>query len=84
MNRLYLASFLLFLSIGCETPQQVITPTFPTHSEQINLNRIKMITKSEAVHTDSKDGKKPLAQEPGVSVEYSENKIPFIQLDFIF
>lgn len=84
MNRLYLASFLLFLSIGCETPQQVITPTFPTHSEQINLNRIKMITKSEAVHTDSKDGKKPLAQEPGVSVEYSENKIPFIQLDLFF
>lgn len=70
--------------MGCETPQQVITPTFPTHSEQINLNRIKMITKSEAVHSESKDGKKPLTQEPGVSVEYSENKIPFIQLDLFF
>lgn len=84
MNRLYVIPFLLLLSFGCETPQQVITPTFPTHSEQINLNRIKMITKSEAVHTESKDGKKPLAQEPGVSVEYSENKIPFIQLDLFF
>lgn len=84
MNRFYLVSFLLLLSFGCETPQQVITPTFPTHTEQINLNRIRMITKSEAVHSESKEGKKPLAQEPGVNVEYSENKIPFIQLDLFF
>ncbi|EMY69024.1 hypothetical protein [Leptospira vanthielii] len=84
MNRLYFVSFLLLLSFGCQTPQQVVTPTFPTHTEQINLNRIKMITKSEAVHTDSKEGKKPLTLEPGVSVEYSENKIPFIQLDLFF
>lgn len=57
MNRLFFLSFLLLLSLGCETPQQVITPTFPTHSEQINLNRIKMITKSEAVHSESKEEK---------------------------
>ncbi|PJZ81755.1 hypothetical protein [Leptospira meyeri] len=84
MNRLFFFSFLLLLSLGCETPQQVITPTFPTHSEQINLNRIKMITKSEAVHSESKEEKKPLVKEPGVSVDYSENKIPFIQLDLFF
>ncbi|MCG6140485.1 hypothetical protein [Leptospira mtsangambouensis] len=84
MNRLFFLSFLLLLSLGCETPQKVITPTFPTHSEQINLNRIKMITKSEAVHSESKEEKKPLAKEPGVSVDYSENKIPFIQLDLFF
>ncbi|EKJ86784.1 hypothetical protein [Leptospira meyeri] len=84
MNRLFFLSFLLLLLLGCETPQQVITPTFPTHSEQINLNRIKMITKSEAVHSESKEEKKPLVKEPGVSVEYSENKIPFIQLDLFF
>ncbi|TGL15597.1 hypothetical protein [Leptospira meyeri] len=84
MNRLFFLSFLLLLSLGCETPQQVITPRFPTHSEQINLNRIKMITKSEAVHSESKEEKKPLVKEPGVSVDYSENKIPFIQLDLFF
>lgn len=84
MNRLYFVSYLLLFTIGCQTPQQVITPTFPKHTEQINLNRIKMITKSEAVPSESKDTKKPLAQEPGVSIEYSENKIPFIQLDLFF
>ncbi|TGL85545.1 hypothetical protein EHQ68_17220 [Leptospira congkakensis] len=84
MKRLYSLSFLLVLSFGCQTPQQVFIPSFPTHTEQINLNRIRMITKSEAVHSESKEGKKPLTQEPGVSIEYSENKIPFIQLDLFF
>nr|WP_244247358.1 hypothetical protein [Leptospira montravelensis] len=84
MNRLYFVTCLLLLVIGCQTPKQVITPTFPNHSEQINLNRIKMITKAESNHSDSKEGKKPLASEPGVSIEYSENKIPFIQLDLFF
>ncbi|WP_322113435.1 hypothetical protein [Leptospira soteropolitanensis] len=84
MNRLYFVSCLLLFVIGCQTPQQTVTPTFPKHTEQINLNRIKMITKSEPLYSDTKEGKKPLALEPGVSIEYSENKIPFIQLDLFF
>lgn len=76
--------FLLLFILGCQTPQQVMIPTFPSQSEQINLNRIRMITKQEANPTQDTNTKKPLNQEPGVSVEFSETKIPFIQLDLFF
>ncbi|TGM31891.1 hypothetical protein EHQ92_01240 [Leptospira biflexa] len=84
MKRAHLIIFLLFFVWKCQTPQQVMIPTFPTQSEQINLNRIKMITKQEANPGLESNSKKPLTQEPGVNVEYSENKIPFIQLDLFF
>ncbi|TGL17652.1 hypothetical protein EHQ42_09075 [Leptospira levettii] len=84
MKRIPFFVFLLQFVWGCQTPQQVMIPTFPTQSEQINLNRIKMITKQEANPGQESNSKKPLTQEPGVSVEYSENKIPFIQLDLFF
>jgi hypothetical protein len=84
MKRAHLIIFLLFFVWKCQTPQQVMIPTFPTQSEQINLNRIKMITKQEANPGLESNSKKPLTQEPGVNVEYSDNKIPFIQLDLFF
>ncbi|XDD46004.1 hypothetical protein AB3N60_14995 [Leptospira sp. WS39.C2] len=84
MKRIPLVVFLLQFVWGCQTPERVMVPTFPTQSEQINLNRIKMITKQEANPGLESNSKKPLTQEPGVSVEYSENKIPFIQLDLFF
>ncbi|ABZ95347.1 Hypothetical protein LBF_2872 [Leptospira biflexa serovar Patoc strain 'Patoc 1 (Ames)'] len=84
MKRAHLIIFLLFFVWKCQTPQQVMIPTFPTQSEQINLNRIKMITKQEANPGLESNSRKPLTQEPGVNVEYSENKIPFIQLDLFF
>lgn len=84
MKRTLFAVLLLAFVWGCQTPQQVMIPTFPTQSEQINLNRIKMITKQEANPSQDSNSKKPLTQEPGVSVEFSENKIPFIQVDLFF
>lgn len=85
MKRTLFGLVLVFFVGRCQTPKQVMVPNFPTQSEQINLNRIKMITKQEANPSlDAKESKKPLTQEPGVSVEFSENKIPFIQLDLFF
>ncbi|TGL25915.1 hypothetical protein EHQ46_00085 [Leptospira yanagawae] len=82
MKRTLFGLFLVFFVWRCQTPKEVMVPNFPSQSEQINLNRIKMITKQEA--NPSQDSKKPLTQEPGVNIEFSENKIPFIQLDLFF
>lgn len=72
--------FLLGFTFFCQSPQ-VVPPNFPTRSETVNLNAVKMVTRAESL---TNEGKKPLTSEPGIPVEFFEGKLPYISLDLYF
>lgn len=79
MNRVLLVATVLGI-IACQTPTK---PLYKSYNEKINLNDVKMITKSEA--KPAEEGKKnPLNLDPWIQIEQSENKIPYIQMDLLF
>lgn len=80
MSRIYILSVFLFYFVSC---QATVQPLYKSYNERINLNYIKMITKSEA--KPAEEGKKAnLTLEPMLIIEQSENKIPYIQMDLLF